>query len=234
MGIPRRFVPPRPQPLPSQRKAVFAPVPGRPGLKRFVGFEGDPGTRQFLGSLGSRVADRDQDDFPMSDGTPGPRMVYDESMVWGTNGPGDAQISAPVDPSTPVAPVTNVNQQVDTGLTVPFGVTLVKWKNPTTMQSVPILSSTPANVPVLSLNMMRNALVIQNNSTATSPDVAPNFYIGFNAQPQAGLALALAPGAGILFDIICPRDAVYVLIAGGTGASQIIQGAVVQGTYAPL
>lgn len=231
--IDRRFIPA------SHRKAVFAAVEGQPHLKRFIGFEGDPGTqthvrqRRFsgLGSLGGRVADRETSDFPLRTGATGP-MVYDEREIWGTNNP-QGSVIAPTDPSTPI-PTPAGPQQLDPGISLPFGISIIKWRNPTTMQSVPILPSTPANTPVLSLNMARNALVIQNNSTATSPDVAPNFYIGFNAQPQQGLALTLAPLAGILFDIITPRDAIYVLIAGGTGASQVIQGVVVQGTYAPL
>lgn len=227
---------------PSHRRPVFGSVPGRPDLKRFIGFEGDPGTGrrpqqnrpQFagLGALGGRTADRDGADFPAPDGGPG-GMDYNERYgVWGTENPAGTVV-APNDPSIPIAPVQGP-QSFDPGISLPFGVSLIKWRNPTTFQSVPILASTPSNTPVLSLNMGRNALVIQNNSTATSPDIAPNFYIGFNAQPQAGLALTLAPLAGILFDIITPRDAIYVLIAGGTGASQIIQGVVVQGTYAPL
>lgn len=224
---------------PSHRRPMFQNVPGQPHLKRFIGFEGDPIPRKFtgLGSLGSPV-DRRTPGFPLADGAPHPLInPYDENSIWGTNdsmgiGP-SGTVSAPVDPSTPIAP-TPGPAAIDPGLSIPFGVSIIHWRNPTTMQSVPILPSTPANVPVLSLNMSRNALVIQNNSTATSPDVAPNFYIGFNAQPQQGLALTLAPLAGILFDIITPRDAIYVLIAGGSGPSQVIQGVVVQGTYAPL
>jgi hypothetical protein len=242
---------------PSQRRAIFAPIPGRPGMKRFVGFEGDPGTvpprtisqagrtrprhnamsgYRGLGGLGgSNASDRGAQSFPTPEGTAGAAYgqgVYDESGMWGTNDPA-AMVSAPIDPSLAMPPIEGP-QQIDTGLSIPFGVSVVPWRNPTTMQSVPILASTPVNTPVLSLNMARNALVIQNNSTATAPDVAPNFYIGFNAQPQQGLALTLAPGAGLLFDIITPRDAIYVLIAGGTGATQVIQGVVVQGTYAPI
>jgi hypothetical protein len=123
---------------------------------------------------------------------------------------------------------------VDPGISLPFGISIIKWRNPTTMQSVPILGNTPNNTPVLSLNMARNALIIQNNSTATSPDVPPTFYVGFNAQPQVGLSLAVIPLSGILFDIITPRDSIYVLVAGGVGVSVVTQGVVVQGTYAPL
>lgn len=225
--INRRFVPP------SQRRALYVAVPGRPDLKRFVGFEGDPGTRGGLGALGT--ADR-HSSVPMPDGSPGTAFQndYDERFIWGTPGSGTSpQVTSPIDPSTPVPPVAEP-QAFDPGISIPFGVSIIKWQNPTTMQSVPILTSSPSNTPILSLNLQRNSLIIQNNSTATTPDVAPTFYIGFNAQPQQGLSLAIVPGAGLLFDIITPRDAVYVLIAGGAGASQVVQGVIVQGTYAPL
>ncbi|MGH8338434.1 MAG: hypothetical protein ACRETL_16770, partial [Gammaproteobacteria bacterium] len=227
MPIHRRFIPA------SQRRPVFSGVPGRPDLKRFIGFEGDPGTEPArahggLGYLG--VADRHTPGFPRADGTPGNPINgdYNERMVWGTADNG--AVTAPLDPSVPVPPIPGPTE-FDPGLSIPFGVSVIRWKNPTTMQSVPILASTPVNVPVLSLNMNRNALLIQNNSSATSPDVPPTFYIGFNSQPQVGLSLAIPPLAGILFDIITPRDAIYVLQAGGAGASQIIQGCVIQGTY---
>lgn len=230
--IDRRFIPA------SHRRPVFAAVEGQPHLKRFIGFEGDPGTptakrspMRRVGLSGLSSSTGRENSLPARDGSPGP-MMYDERQIWGTDNP-MGSVTSPPDPSTPM-PAIQGPTQMDPGISIPFGVSIIKWRNPTTMQSVPILPSTPANVPVLSLNMSRNALVIQNNSTATSPDVAPNFYIGFNAQPQQGLALTLAPLAGILFDIITPRDAIYVLIAGGSGASQIIQGVVVQGTYAPL
>jgi hypothetical protein len=230
--INRRFIPP------SQRRPVFASIPGQPGLKRFVGFEGDPGTesvrptnRTGLGSLGT--SDR-RTWVPKPDGTPGNPFTgdYDERSIWGTNDPG-GQVVAPIDPSTAVAP-TPGPQVFDPGISIPFGISIIKWRNPTTMQSVPILASTSIIQPVLSLNMARNSLLIQNNSTATSPDVAPTFWIGFNAQPQVGFSLSLAPGAGLLFDVITPRDSIYVLPAGAVGASAVTQGVIVQGTYAPL
>lgn len=228
----RRFIPP------SQRRPVFAAVPGRPGLKRFIGFEGDPGTqppprrRSYagLGALSGRTADRDGADFPAPDGTPGP-MVYDEHQVWGADP--TAVVGPPVDPSMPISPVQGP-QIFDPGISIPFGISIIPWRNPTTMQSVPILASTSISQPVLSLNMKRNSLLIQNNSTATSPDVAPTFWIGFNAQPLVGFSLSLAPGAGLLFDMITPRDSIYVLPAGGVGATAVTQGVIVQGTYAPL
>jgi hypothetical protein len=236
---------------PSQRRPVFAAVPGRPGMKRFIGFEGDPGTVMPvaqsvrpqlkrgtqvrgggpLGALG--VADR-RNDFPMSDGSAGTVFtdVYNEKFIWGTDNSA-GQVVAPIDPSTGIVPEQGP-QVFDPGISLPFGVSIIPWRNPTTMQSVPINANTQTLTPVLSLNMYRNSLIVQNNSTATAPDVAPTFYIGFNAQPQVGLSLALAPGAGLLFDIITPRDSIYVQVAGGVGASVVVQGVVVQGTYAPI
>jgi hypothetical protein len=211
--------------------------PGGP-VKQFIGFQGDPGTvartpvnRGGLGSLG--VTDR-HTSFPNSDGTPGTPFTadYDERFVWGTNNPA-GQVTPPNDPSL-VLPVVEGPPVVDPGISIPFGISLIKWRNPTTFQSVPILASTPQNVPVLSLNMQRNGLLIQNNSTATAPDVAATFWIGFNAAPQVGLSLSLAPGAGLLLDIICPRDSIFVLPAGNVGATSVVQGVVVQGTYAPI
>jgi hypothetical protein len=225
---------------PSQRRPVFAAVPGRPDLKRFIGFEGDPGTvprkfdprRSALGALGS---DRDRGEFPLPDGTPGAPFYpnYNERFIWGDAQ--GAQVTAPIDASVPLPPVPGP-QSFDPGISIPFGVSIIRWRNPTTFQTVPILAATPQNVPVLSLNMERNALVVQNNSTATAPDTAPTFYIGFNAQPQVGLALAVAPGVGILLDIICPRDSVYLVFGPfvNGGGTAVIQGAVVQGTYAPV
>ena len=238
MPINRRYVPA------SQRRPVFATVPGKPHLKRFIGFEGDPGTenakpprpwsggnRSGLGYLG--VADRRGTLYPSRTGTPASLIAdnYEETMIWGTDGNGP--VTAPIDPSFPIQP-TPGPQEFDPGISIPFGISIIRWRNPTTFQSVPIILSTPTNTPVLSLNMERNALLIQNNSTATSPDVPPTFYIGFNAQPQVGLALAIAPLAGILFDIITPRDSIFLLQAGGVGATVVVQGVVVQGTYAPI
>lgn len=248
---------------PSQRRPVFASIPGRPGMKQFIGYEGDPGTvpqsrttrprapgmngyrglggpqdnripvMNLAGLGGSNASDRGSQGFPGTNGAdPVFLSPYDETQMWGTNDP-MGMVGAPIDPSVAMPPDQGP-QVFDPGISIPFGVSIIPWRNPSTFQSVPILAATPINVPVLSLNMARNSLIVQNNSTATAPDIAPTFYIGFNAQPQVGLALALTPGAGILFDIITPRDAVYVLVAGGVGASVVVAGVVVQGTYAPI
>jgi len=232
---------------PSQRRAMFRMVNGPRGPEKvFIGFEGDPGTvartpvnrgglgsNRGLGGLsGSNASEQEGRNMPMPDGTFGPPMIYDEYGLWGT-GNFSNPVAAPIDPS--VASNAQTGPQVfDPGISLPFGISIRQWQNPTTMQSVPINSSTSITQPVLSLNMRRNGLVIQNNSTATAPDIAPTFWIGFNAQPQVGVSLSLAPGAGLLFDIITPRDSIYILPAGGVGASAVTQGVIVQATYAPL
>jgi hypothetical protein len=244
---------------PSLRRPIYGNLPGS-NIKMFLGYEGDPGTgTQNLGAIINRrprpyvfkrrvsrgtggpasnlgalgVADRHVT-FPTSVGTPGNPFQgdYDEHTIWGTDGPTDT-VTAPVDPLTAV-PEVQGPEEMDPGISIPFGISIIAWRNPTTMQSVPINSSTNSILPVLSLNMQRNSLIIQNNSFVTvATDATPNFYVGFNAQPQIGLSLQLIAGAGILFDILTPRDSIYITVAGG-GASQVIQGVVVQGTYAPV
>lgn len=199
--------------------------------------------RAFSGLAGPAARSGGTDGaFPSPDGSPG-SLVYpygERSPIYGDSGQGGGPLSVTSPPvldltNTPVpAPPVDTGTTSD-GLSVPFGASLVPWANPTTLQSVPIVASTPANQPVLSLNLKRNLLLIQNNSSATGAgNTAPTFYIGFNSQAQVGLSLALLPGgAGVLYDIICPRDSVYITIAGGVGIFTVA-GVVQQGTYAPL
>lgn len=178
--------------------------------------------------------------FPSPDGSPG-SLVWpygERSPIFGDSGPagsGPLSVTNPPIIDAPVpAPPVDTGTTAD-GLSIPYGASVVPWQNPTTLQSIPIVAATPANIPVLSLNLKRNLLLIQNNSIATGAgNTAPTFYIGFNSQAQVGLSLALLPGgAGVLYDIICPRDSVYVTIAGGVGVFTVA-GVVQQGTYAPL
>jgi hypothetical protein len=235
---------------PSQRKPVYHPVTGH-----FIGFTGDPGTQAVRGggtqpALPGRTFTRRARPQSAMSGlgaisrnsgayAPTPDGVarffspaYSEETIWGTGNENDTVV-APIDPSTPVDDEPGPDL-FDPGISIPFGVSIIPWRNPTTMQSVPVNAATSIVLPVLSLNMQRNSLLIQNNSTATAPDIAATFWIGFNAQPQVGLSLSLAPGAGLLFDIITPRDSIYVFPAGNVGATSVVQGVVVQGTYAPI
>jgi len=183
-------------------------------------------------------------------GIPGPTGGVDSAtdlwpynergQPWNTGGAGGA--SSAFDPppigESAVAPVaTPPGMFLPTP--VPFGkvdpAAQLQWNNPTTAALVPINAGTSAQIPVLSLNYQRNLLIIQNNSTATPPDTTPVFYVSFNAAvPAPGFGLALAAGIGIVFDIICPRDSVFVSQVGGGGGTLVVAGVVVQGTYAPI
>lgn len=172
-------------------------------------------------------------DIPNITGGPGNLVSpYDESEVWNQN---DAPAMGTPPPPTGMIP-TEVTPTANGSWSAPFGEAGDVWRNPTTFATVPVNAATNINQPVLSQNSQRNALIIQNGSTATvAGDVAPIMYIGFNAQPQVGAALALQPGVGVAFDIITPRDSIYIAFGPfvNTGGSVVIQGAVIQGTYAP-
>jgi hypothetical protein len=116
-------------------------------------------------------------------------------------------------------------------LQAPFGDGASAWQNPCSAHSIPISGNSGGVLAVLTQNLKRNLLVIQNNSTATSPDQAPVFYIGFGQLASVGQGLGLAPGIGIVLDIITPRDAVYLTIgpAVNTGGSVVTQGVVIEG-----
>lgn len=217
-------------------------IGGRPFDVPVGGNAGFPAARLFRTPGGVRPArlgggDHRAPDFPTPAGTPGNDVwPYDETgQPWGFVGP-----SGFAPPTIGEPP--SLSPQTQPGFlpnTTPYGQSdpqaNVRWTNPTSCSQTPILASTPSNQPVLSLNYQRNLLVIQNNSTATAPDTTPVFYIGFNTPaPAAGLGVALAAGIGIVFDIICPRDSVYVLQVGGGGATLVVAGVVVQGTYAPV
>lgn len=173
-------------------------------------------------------------DVPASTGAAGALIpLYDESGIWNppgiANGGGSGSVAA------------STAQTADPGSTgylpasSPFGESDRPWTNPSTFATIPINAATNTQVPVLTQNYQRNALIIQNGSTAQGTDVPPILYVGFNAQPQVGSALALAPGQGIAWDIITPRDSIYIAFGPfiNTGDTVVIQGAVIAGTYAP-
>jgi hypothetical protein len=174
--------------------------------------------------------------FPLPSGAPAsPVSPYDDREVWG--GAQGAGVTAPLDPSSPVpvADQPKLGEGAD-GLSIPFGASFVPWRNPTTLQTVPITSTTPTNTPVLSTNLQRNMLIVQNGSTGTAPDVPPILYIGFNSQPIVGFSFGVAYNLGaVIFDILTPRDSIYVVFGPFTngGGTVVIRGMAGQGTYAP-
>lgn len=135
--------------------------------------------------------------------------------------PNPAGLLPPPSPSaTPLAPVGD-------------------WYNPTTYATLALNATNvfpQQQTSLLAGNARRNSLIIQNQSTATSPDVAPTFYVDFNQQPTVGGSLALPPGFGFYWSVSdCPpRDTIYLLGGPFSGGSVVIQGCCIQGTYSPL
>jgi hypothetical protein len=109
------------------------------------------------------------------------------------------------------------------------------WENPCTTHTIPITPGAGGALAILTQNLQRDLLIIQNNSIATSPDEAPIFYISFGQLAQQGQGLGLPPGVGLVLDYSCPRDAVYLTIGPSvdTGDTVVVQGAVVEGAYSP-
>jgi hypothetical protein len=96
--------------------------------------------------------------------------------------------------------------------------------------TIPITSTTASNLALVALNQKRISILMQNNSTAISPDVAPYFWFNFGAIAVAGFGIGLAPGVGIVLDQNVQADALYVTIGTytNTGGTVVIQGAVLE------
>lgn len=97
--------------------------------------------------------------------------------------------------------------------------------------SVPIGATTNVTAALVGANENRALLIMQNNSTATSPDAAPTMYFGFGTQPTIGYDLALPPGVGIVMDVRTPADAIYVGFGpmSNGGGTVRIQGVIKEG-----
>jgi hypothetical protein len=114
----------------------------------------------------------------------------------------------------------------------PSGPSLRNFTNKLRMtNSVPIGRSTVSSIALVGVNEQRALLILQNNSTATSPDSAPTFYFGFGTQPVVGYDLALPPGVGIVLDVRVPSDSIYVAFGPfvNGGGTALIQGVCKEG-----
>jgi hypothetical protein len=159
---------------------------------------------------------------------------YTERQQWGDGSQGGAP-SNTVPPDIGVIPPALSTQQLDV-ISTPNGQSTRPWTNPTTYAGFPIILADGSTIKILSSNDKRNSLIIQNTSTATAPDVAGTLYVGFNTPPSRSTgSLALAPGLGFFWSAAdCPpRDDIYVAFFGTVngGATVILSGAVIQGTY---
>lgn len=104
------------------------------------------------------------------------------------------------------------------------------YQNRNHSATIPIGPGTVPTRALVTQNIKRKSILMQNNSTATSPDVAPTFYFNFGAQAQIGIGIGLAPGVGLVLDQNVQADALYLTIGPSvnTGSSVVIQGAVLE------
>lgn len=121
------------------------------------------------------------------------------------------------------------------GLRAPFGDGDSGWQNPCTTHTIPLTAGIDPTQAILTANKKRNLLIIQNNSTATAPDAAPTLFVSFGQLAVVGQAMGLPPGVGIVLDVVCPRDAVYLVFgpSTNTGGTLKVQGVVVEGALSP-
>ncbi len=110
------------------------------------------------------------------------------------------------------------------------GTSATGYINPNRSATIPI---GPGSVPfksLVSINPKRVSIIMQNNSTAVSPDVAPIMYFNFGAQAQIGIGIGLAPGVGLVLDNNVQADALYVTFGPqvNTGNTVVVQGAVLE------
>lgn len=96
---------------------------------------------------------------------------------------------------------------------------------------LPIPPNVATNSPLLLSDNYRNLLIFQNNSFATSPDIAPNLYIAVDGPVQLVSftnpvsmaissypfnAITLVPGEGVLLDTRVLTNAIYVAWGAST------------------
>jgi hypothetical protein len=185
------------------------------------------GQKQYVRPVAmSGLGDMEHLAVPNPDGSFGPATYpYDERLPEfnpANMGAGGGQVSTVTygNPMPQAAPGPGANQSIKSA-----------------MATIPITSATVANIPIVNSNQNRNFLLVQNNSTATSPDTTPTFYITFDAPAQGGFGqqVAIPAGSGVFFDAVVPINAIFIAqgpFANG-GSTVVIAGVIVQGIAVP-
>lgn len=104
------------------------------------------------------------------------------------------------------------------------------YQNKNHSSTIPIGRGTSSNRALVTQNVKRVSILMQNNSTAVAPDVAPTMYFNFGATAQVGIGIGLAPGVGLVLDNHVQSDSLYVTFgpAVNTGGTVVLQGAVLE------
>lgn len=198
-----------------------------------------PGVHNAPVRVRNRVGGLADVNYPGPNGQPSSGFwPYNESTSWGDGSQGGASPPT-MPPSVGAAPPGLSEQQLDL-ISTPNGQSTRPWFNPCTYAGFPFFAADGVIRKVLSANLQRNSLIIENNSTAdaTVGDVAPSLYIGFNNEPglQTG-ALVLPPGLGFYWSASdCPpRDDIFAVFFGtiNGGATVVVSSSIIQGTYIP-
>lgn len=166
---------------------------------------------------------------PMGTGAPGnPMYPYDESNpVWN---PGGLNTTGMTPGSMPSMPMPG-------GITLPSDPNNGNRTSQSAMATIPLSGQFVTTVPIVNSNPNRNFLLVQNNSSATTPDTAATLYMTFDAPLQGafGLQLAIPPLTGVFFDSVVPINAIFMAIGPflNGGATSVIAGCLIQGIAIP-
>jgi hypothetical protein len=99
-------------------------------------------------------------------------------------------------------------------------------------QAIPIPGNVRTDTAIIGGSGRRGFILIQNNSTATSPDTPATLYVGYDGPINLlplGLNLSIPPGSGLVLDRRVPSNSIYVKWAGASGGSAVTCGVIHQG-----
>jgi hypothetical protein len=144
---------------------------------------------------------------------------------------GGALPAAPSASALAAYPLINTSSPAAGSSASPY--TRKTFTTPLALQTVvaAAVNPTPGQTYVCAAQALRKMLTIQNNSQATPTDTAPTLYIGLGQPATAGQsAFAIAPGAGIAFEVNPPQEEIFIAWGAysNAGGTAVIQGAITQ------
>lgn len=92
------------------------------------------------------------------------------------------------------------------------------YSNPNSFSLFPFSTDNVTSIQVVPANLQRTILIVQNL------DAAANLFINFDNAASSTSGMLLAPGAGIIFDFICPNNGINAIYsAAGQHFGVIVQ-----------